>query len=110
MGLAKNQIHEKRTTRGKRGSVDNTRRLEAFGNRKPGVGADWGGCDSERMQGVVMRITELGGAIIFGLSRDGGAHSITLMLDGERETLWFNGDADLDVELGEVSAKLDAMS
>jgi hypothetical protein len=31
-----------------------------------------------------------------------GAHSLTLLLDGERETLWFNASADLDGELNEI--------
>lgn len=95
--------------RGKRGSVNNSRRLDTF---KKGVGstaADWGGCDPARIQDIVVAITELGGAATFGLSRDGGAHSVTVMLDGERETLWFNGNADLNEELVTVRETLLAM-
>jgi hypothetical protein len=57
----------------------------------------------------VQAITSRGGACTFGLSRDGGAHSLTLMLNQERETLWFNGDADLDVELEQVWQTLETL-
>lgn len=93
----------------KRGSTNNARRLSAFSDRSNAGSADWGGCAPERLQGVVVRITGLGGAVTFGLSRDQGAHSLTLMLDDDRQTLWFNGSADLDAELESVEAMLDAM-
>ncbi len=93
----------------KRGSVRNDRRLAAISQRRGGAAADWLGCSSERLQGVVHKITSLGGAVTFGTSRDGGAYSVTLLLDGDRETLWFNGDAELDEELQAVVETLDAM-
>lgn len=92
-----------------RGSVNNKSRLEAFARSSASTGADWGGCSAERLQGVVMGITELGGAVTFGMSRDLGAHSLTLMLDGSRETLWFNADADLDQQMQDVIGKLESM-
>jgi hypothetical protein len=52
----------------------------------------------------------MGGAVTLGLSRDGGAYSLTLLLESERTTLWFNGGADLDAELEKVRATLDAMT
>lgn len=94
---------------GKRGSVDNTARLAAFQGRGGKGSADWGGCDCSLLQEVVVAITAMGGAVTIGLSRDGGAHSMTLLLDQERTTMWFNGDADLDAELQEVIGVLTAM-
>ena len=94
----------------KRGTVDNARRLQAFAGRSKSGGGDWGNADGKWMQAVVVKITGLGGAVTFGLSRDQGAYSVTLLLDSERETLWFNGDADLDSELEGVCAVLDAMT
>jgi hypothetical protein len=92
-----------------RGSTRNTDRLNAFAGRD-GVGtADWGACDPARIQTVVVAITAMGGAITFGLSRDLGAHSLTLLLDGNRKTLWFNGNADLDEELDGVAEVLQIM-
>ncbi len=85
-----------------RGSVRNTDRLEAFSRGRGKGSADWATCPAERLQDVILAITYLGGAITFGLSRDEGAHSLTLLLDGSRETLWFNGGADLDDEVSAV--------
>ncbi len=85
-----------------RGSVRNADRLEAFTRGKNGHKADWAGCDPERVFAVMVGITEKGGAVTFGTSRDQGSYSLTLMLGKERETLWFNGDADLDAELTAV--------
>lgn len=110
MGAADGQTYGKEGKKSRRGSVNNESRLKAFGKTGPTAGADWGGCNSELLQGVVMGITELGGAVTVGLSRDMGAHSLTLLLDGERETLWFNADADLNKELQAVIGKLASMS
>lgn len=93
----------------KRGSVRNDNRLEAIAQRRKGSAADWLSCSPERVQSVVDKITALGGAVTFGTSRDGGAYSVTLLLDGDRETLWFNGDAVLDDELQAVIETLGAM-
>lgn len=92
-----------------RGSTRNTDRLAAFSARGGNGGANWGTCDPARLQAVVVGITALGGAITLGLSRDLGAHSLTLLLDGNRTTLWFNGNADLDSELDGVKATLEAI-
>lgn len=94
---------------GGRGSVRNEDRLSIFADRSGGGEADWGNCDPKWMLAVVVKITLLGGAVTFGLSRDQGAHSLTLLLDQGRQTLWFNGGADLDNELEGVLAVLDAM-
>ncbi len=100
---------EKEDVTKRRGSVDNKKRLAAFGSGREEGSADWGSCNPKKLQAVIVLITSLGGATTIGLSRDGGAHSITLLLDGERETLWFNGNADLDEELDNVLGKLEAL-
>lgn len=94
----------------RRGVVKNSARLEAFAGRSAKGSAEWDTCDAERLKAVVVAITELGGAVTIGLSRDQGAHSLTLLLDGERETLWFNGNADLNEELLKVEGVLEAMT
>lgn len=110
-----NQHHNEGRGSGKgkksgRGSVKNAARLEAFVEQRGRGRADWGGCNADKLLAVVVNITMLGGALTLGLSRDEGAHSLTLLLDGNRKTLWFNGDADLDAELDEVLAILASMS
>jgi len=109
MGVAKNQKHESKANGHKRGSTDNGKRLAAFSKGSGSSEAEWAGCDSRKLQGVIEQITQMGGAITFALSRDKGAHSLTLMLDKERQTLWFNGGADLDEELDTVAGILAAM-
>lgn len=96
--------------RGSRGSTNNTSRLGAFAkSRRTGGGADWGTADPRWVAGCVVAATLKGVAITFMLSRDGGAHGLTLYSNGERETLWFNGDASLDDELEKVFAVLETL-
>jgi len=109
MSVAKEQQILAKTKRGPRGSTNNEKRLAAFSRGGKNTGADWGACDPAKLQGVIEGITALGGAVTFGLSRDQGAHSLTLLLDSEKQTLWFNGSADLDVELDNVMGLLEAM-
>lgn len=112
MPTAEDNARGNSTSRGgkARGSARNESRLQAFGQSTKKGSADWGGCDARWVAAVVVRITMLGGAITFGLSRDQGAYMVKLMLDGDVQTLWFNGDADLDAELERVFAVLDTMS
>ena len=109
MGAMQNNNKAAKRGRAKRGSANNANRLQAFAAKRESSGADWGECDPVKLQGVVVGITGLGGAVTVGLSRDQGAYSLTLLLDGERETLWFNGDADLNAELDDVLGMLEGM-
>ena len=93
------ELQRMRESNNGRGSVRNQDRLEAFSGRGGRGTADWGACDGELLAAVVVGITTLGGAVTFGLSRDKGAHQLTLMLDDKRQSLWFNGDADLNEAL-----------
>jgi len=93
-----------------RGSVDNASRLAGLGSNKgAGGAADWGEALPENISAVILGVTRLGGAASFGLSRDKGAYNLTLFLDGDRTTLWFNGDAVLDEELLKVVVYLDGI-
>ncbi len=109
MGSQQNNPTTNKASNGKRGSVRNDKRLESF-RSGAGVGSgDWGQAECGPVLALIVAITSLGGAVTFGLSRDGGAHMLTLLLGGDRETLWFNGDADLVVELGQVLVTLEEM-
>ena len=109
MGAMQNNNQEGTKKKGKRGSTNNKGRLAAFAKGSRTGEADWGECDPKRIQSVIVGITSLGGAVTFGLSRDQGGHSVTLMLDDSRETMWFNGDANLDEELDAVAATLETL-
>lgn len=98
----------------RRGSVNNKSRLSGFGAQgaaKQGT-ADWGGADPRWLAAVVVASSKAGVEVAFALSRDGGAHSLKLydFASGERVQLWFNGDANLDEELGKVFAQLDSQT
>lgn len=93
---------------GKRGGVDNEKRLAGLGAALAGRGAvGWGSASPEKIAAVVVAATKLGAAVSFSLSRDGGAHGLTIFANGEKTSLWFNGDADLDECLEGVLAVLD---
>jgi len=98
-----------RSKAGKRGSANNSGALQAFAQKAASGSADWGNCDPRWISAIVVAITSLGGACTWGLSRDGGAHSLTLLLNQDRQTLWFNGDANLDAELEAVFATLETL-
>lgn len=102
MGAYQNNPKAKSKKSSKRGQVKNDSRLDAFASGASAGGAEWDTCDAKLLQAVVCGITAMGGAVTFGLSRDQGAHSVTLLLDSSRQTLWFNGDADLDEALQKV--------
>jgi hypothetical protein len=104
-----NNPTKKRGKNSKRGSTNNKRRLEVFAKAGTSSGADWGACSPDLMQGVVTLMTSMGGAVIFGLSREKGSYNLTLLLEGHKETLWFNGDAELDQELRDVLELLESM-
>lgn len=110
MGTLSGTNGKDRGARKGRGSTDNQGRLGALFGAKASGSADWGGADARWVQAVVVMVTKAGGAVTFGLSRDGGAHMLTLLLDGERAVLWFNGDAELDVELEKVYQQVATLS
>ncbi len=110
MSTVTDALDKRARQNGKRGSTNNKNRLEAFKAAVGDPGGDWGTCDSGTMRAVVVAITCLGGAVTFGLSRDNGAHSLTMMLDGHRKTMWYNGDADLTDELTRVQVTLEDLT
>jgi len=94
----------------KRGSVANASRLAGLTpNAGKGGTADWGTAKPDWLAGVISAATLAGCNITFSLSRDGGAHGLQLYSDGERVQIWFNGDADLDLELEKVYAYLETL-
>lgn len=99
---------QSKSRKGSRGATDNAGRLHALvsGNGDKRVVVNWDDVAPDLLAKVVYLTVGLGGAVSFGRSRDGGATSLTLFLDGERQTLWFNGDAVLDDELEKVVAFL----
>jgi len=61
--------------------------------------ADWGSASPGAVLEVIVAMSSVGGAVTFGLSRDGGAYMLTFLLDGSRKTDWLPGDGLLDAWL-----------
>ncbi len=94
-----------------RGASNVGKKLEGFGKAQGAAGTcDWGEAMPENISAVVLGITRIGGAVSFGLSRDKGAYNVTLMLEGERRTVWINGNEPLDEKLTEIIIQLDGIS
>jgi len=78
-------------------------RLAGFGSRSDkSVRFDWGEADPVLVAAVVVSVTRHGGLASFGYTRDGGAGSLTVFLDGERSTEYFKPSEDTDSKLAEV--------
>ena len=109
MGQEKSKMAQALERRNAQGKEKRKNRLGDFEVGKRSLDFDWGGCAPEKLQDVVVGITDLGGAVIFGVSRDGGALSLTIMLDDERQARYFNADSDLDEGLDTISALLESV-
>jgi len=85
--------------RRKRAEVEKPSPLaELFGGGARGA-ADWGEASPSAVLEVVVAMSSVGGAVTFGLSRDGGAYMLTFLLDGTRKTEWLPQDGALDAWL-----------
>lgn len=94
-------LREQKKTR--RGKTNVARSLEGLGQGKgQSGGADYAEADFTLIAGIIIETTRRGGAASFGLSRDKGAYNVTVFLDGDRKTVWINGDADLNAELEKI--------
>ncbi len=92
-----------------RDTKNNIGRLAAFAQGASEDGPDWGDCEAEWLQTVVVSIARLGGAATFGMNRDNSSLSLTLLLDDHRKTLWYNTGEDLNDALKLVIGTLDQM-
>lgn len=87
----------------KRGATNVARSLDGLGQKQGSSGgADYAEADFALIAGIIIETTRRGGAASFGLSRDKGAYNVTIFLDGDRRTIWINGDADLNGELEKI--------
>lgn len=60
-----------------------------------GAIADWGTIDGSYVVDLIQVVSRLGGAVRFGYTRDGGAYSVGIYLDDDRETFYFKPGDDL---------------
>lgn len=86
---------------------DLTKRLAAIVGDEPEAQADWSTCSGDVMKRLVVAIGDLGGAVIFGYSRDKNSHALTLLLDREKKALYMGPDADLDDKMERIIVGLE---
>lgn len=71
--------------------------------------AEWSICDSTLLISAIDLACKCGGAIRFGVSRDGGAFSIGIYGDGEPYTAWCKPSEDIDAKLRDVIELFEAI-
>jgi len=62
------------------------RREERRRNRGQATICDWGTVDAERIIALISTVTSQNGLCSFGYTRDSGAYTVTVIMDGERYT------------------------
>lgn len=76
------------------------------GSDKNGAVADWGLIDGKTLIDLVQVIAAKGGAVRLGYTRDGGAYSVGIYLDDDRETFYCRPSDDLDAFVNDLTEKL----
>jgi len=84
--------------------------LDGFGGAGSApVKTGWDECAPELLVRLVLAITRVGGAVMFGQSRDGGALQVVLYLEGDKKSIWIPGNEDVDAHLYEVVQRAEAL-
>lgn len=101
MGVSNNDgIKEK--SKG-RGATNVSRSLAGLGQAPAQADtAHWESADFSWVAGIIVETTKRGGAASFGLSRDKGAYNVTILMDGERKTVWISSSDDMNGELEKI--------
>lgn len=74
-------------------------RAERRKNRGTGAVADWGTADPSLVFSLVCRLTNEGGAVQFGLTRDGGSYTVRILGDGEPYNEYVRATEDINLAL-----------
>jgi hypothetical protein len=84
--------------------------LAGFGvEDRVGGAVRWDEATPALIADVCVSISRIGGAVLFGGSRDGGALLVTLHLDGDKKNIWIRVSDDVDGELRYIIEKLRAL-
>jgi len=68
--------------------------------------ADWGTITPQVLVDLVQVVAGLSGAVRFGYTRDGGAYSVGIYLDDDRETFYYKPSDDLDDAVTQLTEML----
>lgn len=72
------------------------RRAERRAARGTSVPAEWGNVDAERILALIAAVTSQGGLCSFGYTRDGGAFTITVIIEGDKQTDYIRPTEDVN--------------
>lgn len=67
---------------------------------------DWGSIAGKVVIDLVQVVASAGGAVRLGYTRDGGAYSVGIYLDDDRETFYFKPGSDIDNDLVRLTEML----
>lgn len=84
-------------------------RKRGFTAKQTKGAADWGSCDPEKLQAAVVAAGNIGGALRFGYTSDGGAYSIGIYGDGDPYTHYVRPDEDIDGTLRDLAEYFEAL-
>lgn len=90
---SKDERNPQRSTKSRLGSVRN------IGGAEDVSEADWTSVDPKTCMALVALVASMGGATRFGYTRDGGAFSIGLYLDDDRETLYYPPGSEMEANI-----------
>lgn len=84
--------------------------LDGFGTSdRVGGSIGWDELKPEVAGRMVVAVTKLGGAVLFGSSRDGGALLLTVHLDGDRKNVWLAAAESLTDDVEKLCLHLEAL-
>lgn len=90
-----------------RGATNNQRRLAGLGSGgSRRTESHWGDVDPAWVAAFVVLLTEAGGAVMFGRSRDGAVLSVRVLMDGDAVTLWLDSGDETEVQLAALYEQL----
>lgn len=69
----------------------------------------WGEVDPSGIVAITTQVSALGGAVLFGGSRDRGALQLTVHLEGDKAVFWFSSAADAESEMADLYEKLNKL-
>lgn len=81
---------------GKDPNEERNRRRSGSRRRQPRNIANWLEADGNALKRAIDAASSVGGALRFGLSRDGGAYAIGVYGDGDPYTEFISGSEDID--------------
>lgn len=86
-----------------RTSADSSQRISRRGKRGNTESADWGVANPQKVLDAITAVSQLGAAIRFGYTKDGGAFAIGIVGDGEPYTEYVRPSEDIDLYLVSVA-------